>query len=478
VPLPGSSRRLLVGYGCLVGVPLILLLGVTALGERLSRSDAVNSLQVTAVRPASAAAWMPESSRAILQIAVILMVAHLFGALFRRLGQPRVIGEMVAGILLGPSVAGWLYPAFFSNLFPPASLAHLNILSNLGLVLFMFLVGLSLNAKALQNYGHAAVLTSHVSIALPFVLGAALALHIYRDFSGPGVSFTAFALFMGSAMSITAFPVLARILTERSLLRTRVGTLAIACAAVDDVSGWCILAYIAAVVRASHTALPVWLTLSGLVTFVCVMLLFVKPLLHRVERLLLRGGMAGEQSLVLLLLLILWSSLITDILGIHLLFGSFLVGVITPKGDRVVQYLHERLEATTLLVLLPIFFTLTGLRTNIGLMSSGKMWAVFGLILTVAICGKLGGSAMAARLAGLSWRDATAIGTLLNTRGLMELVILNIGLDLGVLTPALFTMMVFMAIVTTFMTSPLLQWLHPPSLGRIGPVLSEEEQAV
>jgi Kef-type K+ transport system membrane component KefB len=397
----------------------------------------------------------------IVQIAVILSASRIVGVVFRRMHQPQVMGEMVAGIMLGPSLLGWLAPRVSGALFPTASLGYLNGLSQVGLVLFMFLIGLTLNPKELHNCRHAAVLASHMSIIAPFTMAAALSLFLYPRLSDTSVSFTSFALFMGSAMSITAFPVLARILSERNLLHTRVGTLSIACAAVDDITGWCILAYIVVLVRAARSATPVWVTLGGSALFVLVMVFGVRRLLKHLESWYLKRGELTENITAAIVVFALASALATEALGIHLLFGAFLAGSIMPKGKAFVSQVTGKFETVTVVLLLPLFFAVTGLRTRVGLLTNREMWAYCLIIIAVAVVGKLGGSMIAARVAGMPWRDSAALGILMNTRGLMELVILNIGLDIGVVSPALFSMMVLMALVTTFMTTPLLHMVLP-----------------
>jgi len=407
---------------------------------------------------------MPDLVKLLLQVSIIVIFARLAGLAFRRVGQPQVMGEMVAGILLGPSFLGWIYPAAMARLFPATSLGYLSTLSQVGLLLYMFLVGLEFNPKMLRNLGHAAFLTSHVSISVPFLMGAMLALYLYPLLSGDNVPFLEFALFMGAAMSVTAFPVLARILRERDLHRTRLGTISIACAAVDDVTAWCILAYILALARASHGTHPLWWTVLGLLAFVLFMTTAVRRWLQSfVNRFRSRGSISDDMMGVILLIL-LGSAAITEWLGIHLLFGAFLFGAIMPKAEDFVHRISEKLESITMVLLLPIFFAFTGLRTSTGLLREAEMWMFCGLIILVAVAGKLGGSFAAARVAGLGWREAAGVGILMNTRGLMELVILNIGLDLGIITPVVFSMMVIMALVTTFMTTPLLAWVYPRRL--------------
>jgi Kef-type K+ transport system membrane component KefB len=404
---------------------------------------------------------MPDLLTLLLQVAVIATAARVVGILFTKIGQPRVMGEMVAGILLGPTLLGWAWPQAYTVLFPENSLGALNILSQIGLLLFMFLIGLEFNPKLLRGLGHVAVMTSHVSIVAPYLLGAALALYLYPQLSDERVGFAEFGLFMGAAMSVTAFPVLARILHERRLNKTELGTVAIACAAVDDVTAWCLLAYIVAFVRSAHEATPMWITICGLTLYILFMIFVARPLLAKLVRPARKGRAIGEDMTALVLVLLLLSAMATEWLGVHLLFGAFLFGVVMPKEGRFVAHLTERIESITLVLFLPIFFAYTGLRTSVGLLNSQEMWWLCGLVLAAAVAGKLAGSAVAARIAGMEWRDAAALGVLMNTRGLMELVILNIGLNLGIISPALFSMMVIMALVTTFMTTPIMEWIRP-----------------
>lgn len=398
----------------------------------------------------------------LVQIAAIISVARAVGILFRKVGQPQVVGEMAAGIMLGPTLLGWALPDAYESLFPAGSLGHLNVLSQIGLLLFMFLVGLEFNPKLLRKQGKTAFLTSHASISVPYLLGAVLALILYPRFSNESVDFAEFTLFLGAAMSVTAFPVLARILRDRQLNRTEIGTVAIACAAVDDVTAWCLLAYIVALVRATQgAAAPLWITFAGLTLYLMFMVFVARGLLARCLTASRRRKVPSEDMTALILMLLFVSAMTTEWLGIHLLFGAFVFGAVMPKEERLIAQLTLRIESVTQVLLLPIFFAYTGLRTSIQALNGKEMWLYCALVLLVAILGKFGGSAIAARVSGMSWRDSTAIGVLMNTRGLMELVILNIGLDLGVISPALFSMMVVMALGTTFMTTPLLECIYP-----------------
>jgi len=412
----------------------------------------------------------------VLQIAVVLAVCRLVGTLFLKIHQPRVVGEMFAGIMLGPSLLGLIAPQLSSFVFPPSSLGFLNALSQIGVIVFMFLVGLGINPKELKSQGHAAVLTSHVSITAPFVLASFLAIYLYPRLSDSSVPFSSFALFMGASMSITAFPVLARILTERDMLQSRLGTVAIACAAVDDVTGWCILAYIVLLIRSAHTGNPIWLTVGGLIAFALIMIYGMQRLLRHFETVYHKRAALTDNAMALMLLLALVSALCTEWLGIHLLFGSFLMGAIMPKEQKFVRYVLDRFEPIVVTLLLPLFFAFTGLRTNIGLVRGREMWMYCGLIILVATTGKLGGSMLASWWTGMPAREAAGLGTLMNTRGLMELVILNIGLDIKVISPALFSMMVLMALTTTFMTSPVLEVICPQKMLRSETEAATREQ--
>jgi len=401
----------------------------------------------------------------LVQLSVILFACYAVGWLLSKFHQPQVVGEMVAGIMLGPSLLGWIAPGFSAALFPPSSLPLLYSLSQIGLLLFMFMIGLELDTKKLRRLGHTAVVISHSSIIVPFVLGSLLAFYLYPRVANSTIKLTGFVLFMGAAMSVTAFPVLARILSERNLVRTKVGTLAIACAAVDDVTAWCILAVIIAIVRSGNNHLPLWQMFVGLAAYFAIMLLVLKPLVRRLsER--FKIDRVSDPLLAVVLLCLLASSWTTEWLGIHALFGAFFAGVVMPKEKGLVEEIRYRLHTVVVVLLVPLFFAFTGLRTSISLISGSAMLGYCGLILIVAVTGKFGGSMVAARVMGTTWRDSAAIGILMNTRGLIELVILNIGLDIGVLTRPLFSMMVVMAVVTTLVTTPLLSWFYtgPQSL--------------
>ncbi len=397
------------------------------------------------------------------QIAAVILVSRVLGFGARALGQPLVIAEMVAGILLGPSLFGWLMPEASATLFPASSMPVLKMLSQLGLVLFMFLVGIELDPKLLRGRERASVFISHSSIVLPFALGFGAAYLLYDSHAPQGVAFLPFALFFGISMSVTAFPVLARILTERRLTRTKVGAIAIACAAVDDVTAWCLLAVVVAIARARGIA-DAALTVGLSLTYSLFMLFVARPLLRRAgDKVLAKHGTLTSGWVAAVLFLLLVSAGITEAIGIHALFGAFLFGAVLPREGGLDKILVQKLESVAVLLLMPLFFAFSGLRTRVGLVGGGGEWLLVLGIIALATLGKYGGSTLAARYTGSSWREASAIGVLMNTRGLMELIVLNIGMDLGVITPTLFTMLVIMALVTTFATTPLLKLVYPDS---------------
>jgi len=398
----------------------------------------------------------------ILQACVIIIAARLIGALARRLGQPAVIAEVIAGILLGPSLFGRIAHGPFLQLFPKASLPGLSLLSQVGLLFFMFLIGLELDPKLLRGRGRSSFAISAAGICVPFGLGALLALQIFGSQAEPGVPRVSFVLFMGIAMSITAFPVLARILAERNLIRTKLGSIALACAAADDVTAWCLLALVVSVVHAKGAGSALITTLEA-VGFAAGMLLVVRPLLARLGARITTRENLTQNVVALTFVLLLASAFTSELIGIHALFGAFLFGTIMPRQGDYAHALAERLEDFVVVALLPLFFAYSGLRTQLGLVVGVSDWLLCLSLIAVACVGKFGGSFCAARWTGMSTRDAAALGILMNTRGLMELIVLNVGLDLGVISPKIFTMMVLMALVTTIMTSPLLELVSPRS---------------
>ncbi|MEZ2237593.1 cation:proton antiporter [Microcoleus sp.] len=409
---------------------------------------------------------MPIAILVLVEVLIVIALSRLVGLGFRWIKQPQVIGEIVAGIMLGPSLFGLVAPDLAVAVFPAEAVPFLNVLSEIGLIFFMFLIGLELNPKYLKNNLDTAILTSHVSILVPFSLGSLLALLLYPIISNNSVSFTAFALFLGAAMSITAFPVLARIITEHNLQNTKLGTLALTCAAVDDVTAWCLLAVAIAVTRTNSMvgALP---TIFEALIYITFMLTVVRWFLQRLSKHYNRTGRLTQLVLAGIYMGVVASALITEWIGIHLIFGAFLLGAAMPKNAGLTRELAEKTEDFVLIFLLPVFFAYSGLRTEIGLLNSPELWLLCAAVLGVAIIGKYVGTYVAARVCGINNREASALGWMMNTRGLTELIVLNIGLSLGVISPILFTMLVIMALVTTFMTSPLLEWTYPKRLIRL-----------
>lgn len=397
----------------------------------------------------------------LLQFIVIIGLARLLGAVFKKIHQPQVIGEVVAGMLLGPTVLGAIAPRWSEALFPAESLVTISLLSQIGILLFMFTIGLELNLSQVRAMGRQVVLISNVSIVAPFVLGTLVAFYLYPSLSNSESSRIFLPVFVGAAMSITAFPVLARILAERRLLDTKVGNVALACAAVDDVSAWCILAVIVALVQSTSTHMRVWFRLACLPVYVVLMIWAVRSFLGKLfqQRFAHESETVTLGSLALISVYVFASALITDWLGVHALFGAFMAGVVFPVKERFAAELGPQLRLTSGL-LLPLFFAISGLRTNVGLIRGWQMWLICGLLLLVAVAGKLLASMLASRYGGMSWRDSTALGVLLNTRGLVELIILNIGLELHVLPQKVFSMMVLMALTTTLMAAPLLHRIY------------------
>ena len=392
----------------------------------------------------------------LLQITAILVIAKLTAALVARAGQPAVVGEMLGGILLGPSFFGWLWPATHRALFPAESIGTLQLLSQIGVILFMFLVGCELDLTRVTRNARTAVVVSYAGIAAPLVLGVALSWTIFGDFAPAGVPFLPFALFVGTAMSVTAFPVLARILAERRLTGTVLGATAIACAAVDDVTAWCMLSVVAAVANASGLS-GAAITIVVVATFAAVMLLVIRPQVRRATG---QPRWSGEGAFMAALIFAFACAFITEVIGVHAIFGAFLAGVVVSANPDVRALVEARVYAFASAMLVPLFFASAGLRTELSLLTDARSWLVCAAIVAVAVAGKLGGGALAARWTGMPWRDSVALGVLMNTRGLMELIVLNVGYDLGILSPALFSMMVVMALVTTGMTAPLLSALR------------------
>ncbi len=451
-------------HGALLAGAVLLFLGIRAAGLRLPAPapPGVPGPGAPPALPGSAGPQPDYLVHVFLALIVIIVAARAMGFLFRWLRQPPVVGEVIAGILLGPTLLGRAAPEVHAFLLPPHVAPFLQVIAQVGVILYMFLVGLDFNPVQLRGNAQRALAISHASIAVPFLLASALALYLYPRLSTSDVPFTAFALFLGVSMSVTAFPVLARILADRRMQTTTLGVLALTCAAVNDVTAWCLLAFLVGVVHARGEA--VLATVASTAAFIAFVFLVLRPVLvaaaRRIEQ--RPGGRTPANTVAFVSILLLASALATEWIGIHALFGAFLLGVVIPWESRLARDLAERLHDLVVVLLLPAFFAASGMRTDVQLVSGAEQWLLCGAIIAVACVGKFGGTAVAGRLCGLSWRDSAALGTLMNTRGLVELIVLNIGLELGVISPTVFAMLVIMALVTTFATAPILDWIAGP----------------
>lgn len=395
----------------------------------------------------------------ILQILVIIVISRVFAWIMSLIGQPTVIGEIIAGIMLGPSLLGMFFPGISLFIFPPESLSNLQFLSQIGLILFMFIIGMELDMGILKQRAKAALFISNTSIIFPYLLGVILAYFLYEQFAPEGAGFVSFSLFMGIAMSITAFPVLARIVQERGITKTALGMIVITSAAINDITAWGILAVVVAIANATAISGAVATILLSLV-YIALMLLVVRPFLDRIASRYTVKETVSKTIVAAVFGIMLLSAYITEILGIHALFGAFMAGVIMPQNLKFKSIMAEKIEDVSLVLLLPLFFVYTGLRTQIGLLNSGSLWMSALIVIVVAVTGKFIGSAVAARVTGQSWKNSLTIGALMNTRGLIELVALNIGYDIGILSPEIFTILVLMALITTFMTGPAMTFIN------------------
>lgn len=449
---PIRPLRLAIVSPVLVLIAVLLFLLIGYLGQGL---PAASSLPAASEKSGAKVDVLPHI---LLALIIILLSARAVGTIFAWLGQPPVIGEVLAGILLGPSFLGAIAPTTAEHVLSPEVVSTLNVLAQLGVILYLFVVGLELDAARLVHQGLEAVTISTAGMVVPFVIGSSLALVLYSRLANADVPFIVFALFLGVAFAITAFPVLARILTDLGLSGTRLGNQALACAALGDVAGWCLLAL--AIGVAQERIDGALRTLFGTVVFFLLMAFALRPLLLRWLR--RHEGKLSQGVAAMLLMGVLASAWATEIIGVHALFGAFLFGALIPHDNPVARQMEYRLRDAVTVMLLPAYFAFTGLRTRIGLVSGAEQWWLCGLIVVVATLGKFGGTFLAARLTGLGRREAVSLGVLMNTRGLMELVVLNIGLDLGVISPALFAMMVLMALATTMTTTPILRLLGIP----------------
>lgn len=386
---------------------------------------------------------------------IVISVARFFGYLFRKAGQPSVMGEVLGGLVLGPSVLGALFPETMAMVFPKESLSFLKTIAEIGITLYLFVMGLEIDLPRLKQSAKSAFSVSLTSICLPFALGIWLAHSIHSEYAPPGIGFIEFALFVGVSLSITAFPVLARILSDSPLHKTKLGDLALTCAAIDDVVAWCLVAVVTGILSSSLTGAGFTIILT--IAYIGFMMFVARPLIANLLPRLERDSERLPQALLAVAVLgALASAAITDLIGIHAFFGAFLFGAVIPHESLIARDIRDRLQDFVAILFLPAFFALTGLKTQVGLIQGSHLWICL-TIIGLAILGKFGGAFIGAKISGNTNRDATILGLLMNTRGLVELIVLNIGLSVGILTPTLFTMLVIMALVTTFMTGPLLK---------------------
>jgi Kef-type K+ transport system membrane component KefB len=475
---PASQRKAfhLLLYALMIAGVVLAFLAIRAWGEKLSAPAAEpGAIYGSAAGQVDVNALL----HILIALALVITTARLLGTVFRVAHQPPVIGEILAGILLGPSLFGRAAPTLWHYLLPVSVAPFLNVIAQVGVILYMFLVGLELDPGLMRQRGQATVAISHASIITPFIMGSLLALLIYPIFSSREVPFTNFALFLGVSMSVTAFPVLARILTDRRINKSLMGTVALTCAAVDDITAWCLLAFVVSVARAESAGAMRTVALAG--TYLGVMLFLIRPAMVALSRIYGNQGGLTQGLMAVIFVLLLLSSSATELIGIHAIFGAFALGAVIPHDSRMARELTDRLEDLIVVLLLPAFFAFTGLRTQIGLVSGFQEWLLCGLIILVASAGKFGGSLLAARITGLGWREGSALGVLMNTRGLMELIVLNIGLEMRIISPTLFAMLVIMALVTTFATTPILHliiWHHAMEreAAAASPLVSSDER--
>lgn len=452
--ITNAGTRAAAIYGLMIGALVLLYLWIRSHGDTLSAPAPVGS---NLFGSAASRASQGDLLHVLLALVVVIATARAMGWVFRSANQPPVVGEIIAGIVLGPSLLGRLAPGAEGYLFPSTVGPFLNIIAQVGVILYMFLVGLELDPSLLRKRGHSTVAISHASIIAPFLLGAAIALYLYPKLSTSDVPFTCFSLFLGVSMSVTAFPVLARILTDRGIHKTRMGAIALTCAAVDDVTAWCMLAFVVSVARAQATGAV--MTIAMALGFIVLMIVVIRPAMVRLSLLYGNRGRLTQGVMAAIFIALLISASATELIGIHAVFGAFALGAVIPHDSGMARELTDRLEDIVIVLLLPAFFAYTGLRTQIGLVNGSEQWMMCAMIVAVASLGKFGGSVIAARVTGLSWRDSSALGVLMNTRGLMELIVLNIGLEMNVISPTLFAMLVIMALITTFSTTPILHFI-------------------
>jgi len=394
----------------------------------------------------------------LLQVIVILLCCRFLGWVFMKIGQPTVVGEIIAGIVLGPSILGYWFPEISEFLFPIESLDNISLLSQFGLILFMFAIGMELDLTEVRSKLKETILISHTSTIVPFFLGMLTAYFVYDNYADKNIPFLSFALFIGIAMSITAFPVLARIIQEKGLTKTHLGTISLASAANGDITAWCLLAVVIAIAQAGTMLSAVYNILFS-VLYLLAMFFVVRPFMRMIGQVYHNKEVIDKGLVAFIFITLLSSAYLTEILGLHALFGAFMAGVVMPENIKFRKIMAEKVEDVSLSLFLPLFFASTGLHTQIGLLNTPQLWGLCLIFILVAIVGKFGGATLSARIVGENWKNSLYIGALMNTRGLMELIVLTIGYEMGILSPTIFVMLVIMTLVTTFMTAPLISFI-------------------
>lgn len=446
-------------YGVALLISVALMIWLLNIGTALPASGDLVVTPVPGPAESVAIFWRSPLAILLLQIIVILLVTRTLLSFTSRFGQPVVITEIIAGIVLGPSLFGLLLPGVSAYLFPPESLGNLHVLSQVGLVLFMFILGMELDIRVLRTQARTAILVSNVGIVVPLLMGMALAYFLYTDYAQNGATFPGFALLLGISLSITAFPVLAKIVQERGLFKSPLGAITMTSAGAIDIAAWCMLAAVVAMIKAGGFIDAAGPVAMGIV-YVAFMLTVIKPLMKKLGSVYASKEIFNKRVVGLILLVLLGSTYVAEIIGIHALFGAFLAGVIMPHNLSFKKIITEKFEDISLVLLLPLFFIFTGLRTDLALLNSVSHWLAFVAVMMVAMLSKFGAISLSARLSGQSLKDSLSLGMLLNTRGLMEVVVINIGYELGIFSAEIFTMLVLMTIATTAMTTPALNYIE------------------
>lgn len=455
-----SSLREWLFYAVMLAFFILAFWGIASLGPNESYHTELNTAS-SAFKGFSLTVEEHFSStigRLLMQIIVILTVARSMGWLLNKINQPTVIGEIIAGIMLGPSLLGAIWPEAFELIFPESSLGNIKLLSHFGLILFMFAIGMELNMSDIKQSLRKSLIISHAGIAIPFVLGMLGGLATYSSYASGHTSFLPYILFLGISMCITAFPVLARIIQERRMGQTHLGALSLSAAAASDITAWLMLAAVMAIAQSGSMKSSLF-NLLFLIVYLLICFGILRPLFKMLGKIFNNQEILSKTMVSFIFVLLLLSSFVTELLSMHALFGAFMLGLIMPENVKFRKIMTEKVEDVSLSLFLPLFFVSTGLQTHLGLLNTPELWWLTIGFTVIAIVGKVGGTYMAARVCGEGKKDSLYLGAFMNTRGLMELVVLAIGQEMGILPPLIFTILVMMTIITTFMTTPLIHFI-------------------